>query len=70
MLDTLARRWRLDQVVTNEGKPSELYYLVGVRKSVTRDRLLTAIRESAGDRIVETDLEIGDAVAQERQDTK
>jgi hypothetical protein len=70
VLDTLARRWRLDQVVTNEGKPSELYYLVGVRKSVTRDRLLTAIRESAGDRIVETDLEIGDAVAQERQDTK
>jgi len=62
----LARRWRLDQVITNEGKPSELYYLVGVRPSVTRDRFLTAIRGSAGDKILAADLEIGDAVAQEK----
>ena len=61
VLDTLARRWRLDEVITNEGKPSELYYLVGVRRSVTRDRLLTAIRQSAGDKILEADIEIGDA---------
>ncbi|MGH7524759.1 MAG: hypothetical protein ACREK8_10665 [Gemmatimonadales bacterium] len=66
VLDSLARRWRLDEVVTNEGKPSELYYLVGVRKSVTRDQLLTAIRQSAGERIIQADMEIGDAVAHER----
>jgi hypothetical protein len=66
VLASLARRWRLDQVITNEGKPSELYYLVGVRPSVTRDRFLTAIRESAGDKILAADLEIGDAVAQEK----
>ena len=70
VLDALARRWRLDEVVTNEGKPSELYYLIGVRKSVTRDRLLTAIRQSAGDKILKADMEIGDAVAQERLDEK
>jgi len=66
VLNTLARRWRLDQVTTTEGKPGELYYLVGVRKSVTRDQFLTAIRESAGDRISTAELELGDAVAQEK----
>lgn len=70
VLNTLSRRWRLDEVTTTEGKPSELYYLVGVRKSVTRDRFLTAIRESAGDKIIAVDLEIGDALAQEKQAAK
>jgi hypothetical protein len=70
VLNTLARRWRLDQVTTTDGKPSELYYLVGVRKSVTRDQFITAIRESAGDRIHTAELELGDAVAQEKQAAK
>lgn len=61
VLDSLARRWRLDEVVTNEGKPSELYYMVGVRKSVTRDQLLTAVRQNAGDKIVQAGLELGEA---------
>ena len=26
-------RWRLDEVISNVGKPSELYYLVRIRKS-------------------------------------
>jgi hypothetical protein len=67
VLDTLSRRWRLDEVATQEGKPSELYYLVRVRKSVTRDQLLTAIRESAGANIVTADLEVGDALAEEER---
>lgn len=66
VLDALARRWRLDQATSIEGKPSELYYLVGVRKSVTRDRFLTSIRASAGDKIISAELEVGDAVAQEK----
>jgi len=66
VLDSLARRWRLDQATSTEGKPSELYYLVGVRKSVTRDRFLTSIRASAGDTIISAELEVGDAVAQEK----
>ena len=69
-LDTLARRWRLDEVIDTEGKASELYYLVGVRKSITKDRFLNTIRESAGDRILKADLEIGDAIAREKQDAK
>lgn len=67
VLDQLARRWRLDQVVTNDGKPSELYYLVGVRKLVTHDRFVTTVRESCGDTILAVTLEIGDAESQEKQ---
>jgi hypothetical protein len=66
VLDTLSRRWRLDEVATNEGKPSELYYLVRMRKSVTREQFLTSIQESSGSLIVSADLEIGDALAVEK----
>jgi uncharacterized protein DUF4956 len=59
VMNRLARRWRLDQVKTTAGKPAELYYLVGVRKSITRDRFLTEIRESAGEHIHTAELEIG-----------
>lgn len=60
VLDRMGRRWRLDQVVTNEGKPSELFYLVGVRKNVSRDDLLTAVRQGAGEKIVHAEVELGD----------
>ena len=59
LLDKLTKRWLLDQVVTNEGKPSELYYLVGVGKKTTRDEFLTALRAGAGDKIIGADIEIG-----------
>jgi hypothetical protein len=62
-LDNVARRWRLDEVVTNEGKPSELYYLMKVRKSTSRDDVLTVIRAGAGEMIQTAHLEIGDAGA-------
>lgn len=70
VLEEVAKRWSLDEVVTNEGKPSELYYLVGVRKATTRDDLLTAIRTHAGDKIVAADLEIGGALAKEAGEKK
>ncbi len=63
-LDRIAKRWRLDEVVTNEGKPSELYYLVKIRKATPSDEVLTAIR-NAGNSVVSANLEIGDARAQE-----
>jgi len=46
-------------VVTNDGKPSELYYLLRVRKSTTRDELVTAVRAAAGDLIESADVELG-----------
>jgi hypothetical protein len=60
VLDDKARRWRLDEVVTHTGKPSEIYYLVKLKKPVTRDDLLTAIRGSAGEFLANADLESRD----------
>jgi hypothetical protein len=64
VLDAFSRRWRLDEVVeSSEGKPHALYYLVRIRKSVSRERFLTAIHESAVGTIVTADLEIADPKA-------
>jgi hypothetical protein len=60
VLDKTTKRWDLDEVVTNVGKPSELYYLMRLRKSIPRDVLLTAIHENAGDVIASADLETGE----------
>ena len=67
VLDKVAKRWKLDDVVSNDGKPSELYYLVRIRKSTTRDEFLTAIRATAGDSIVSADLEISDPTPLEQR---
>jgi hypothetical protein len=65
-LDQITKRWRLDEVVSNTGKPSELYYLVRKRKSVGRDAMLTAVRSGGNGSITHASIEIGDAVAKER----
>ena len=60
VLDDKAKRWSLDEVVTHTGKPSEIYYLVKLKKPVTRDDLLTAIHAKANDFISSADLESKD----------
>lgn len=60
VLGKKAKRWKLDEVVTHTGKPSEIYYLLLLRKSVTRDDFITAVRTEAGDTIVVADLESRD----------
>jgi hypothetical protein len=65
-LDQITKRWKLDEVITNTGKPSELYYLVRKRKSVGRDAMLTAIRAGGNGSITHAEIEIGDALAKER----
>ena len=61
VLDEMAGRWRLDEVVTNTGKPSELYYLVRLRKRTGRDDVLTAVRAKAGTIIMSAQVELGEA---------
>jgi hypothetical protein len=65
VLDDTAKRWKLDEVVTNTGRPSEIYYILRPKKSVTRDELLTAIRDVAGDKIEHVDLESREATDDE-----
>ncbi len=62
-LDHTTKRWKLDEVVTNNGKPSELYYLVRTRKSVARDALLTEIRQCGNGCIAGAISRVGDALA-------
>jgi len=57
-LDQVTRRWRLDEVVTNVGKPSELHYLVRIRKSNSRDDVLTAVRAKAKASIATADVQV------------
>ena len=63
VLDKMTKRWVLDEVVTNVGKPSEVYYLVRLGKTVSHDDLITAVRAKAGDRVSAVDLELGAGVA-------
>jgi hypothetical protein len=67
VLDKITKRWKLDDVVSNDGKPSELYYLVRVRKAATRDEFLTQIRAAAGTSIVSADLELREPTAVEQK---
>jgi hypothetical protein len=69
-LDQSTKRWKLDEVVTNEGKPSEVYYLVRTRKAIDRDALLTSIYSSADGTIETADVEIGDAIAIEKREAR
>ena len=62
VLNTMTRRWQLDEVETNSGKPSALYYLVRVRKSLVPEDLLTAIRAEGGQFVGSVELETGDAI--------
>ena len=60
VLERMTKRWLLDEVVQNTGKPSEIYYLTRLRKTIPRDMLLTAIHENADGLIASVDLEAGD----------
>jgi hypothetical protein len=59
VLDRVVKRWVLDEVVSNDGRPSQLYYLVRIRKSDSRESVLTSIRQAAGEAIEAADLELG-----------
>jgi len=68
VLDRMTKRWDLDEVVTNVGKPCEIYYLLRLKKSIPRDVLLTAIHENADGIIVSADLETGVAADEKSAD--
>jgi hypothetical protein len=69
VLAQTTKRWKLDEVVTNTGKPSEMYYLVRLKKIVTRDEFLTAVHDNAGDFIEFADLELAEA-AENKEEAK
>ncbi|HEX7023561.1 MAG TPA: DUF4956 domain-containing protein [Gemmatimonadales bacterium] len=66
-LDEIAGRWRLDEVVTNVGKPSQLYYLLRVRKSTSKDELITAVRAKASATIGGAEVELAEVKQEEEE---
>jgi hypothetical protein len=67
VLERMTKRWSLDEIITNVGKPSEIYYLTRTKKSISRDVLLTAIHENAGSVIASVDLETSAPVEKKKE---
>ncbi len=57
--EDVTKRVKLDEVGSNDAKPSELYYLMRIRKTPTRDDVVTAVRAAAGDLIESAEVELG-----------
>ena len=70
VLDRMTKRWDLDEIVTNIGKPSEIFYLVRLKKSMSRDAFITAVHETAGEVIASAGLETGGELADDKGDDK
>jgi hypothetical protein len=68
VLDRMAKRWDLDEVVTHTGKPCEIYYLIKPRRSIPQDELLTAIHAQAGDSITSAALETAQPANDNKKD--
>jgi hypothetical protein len=64
-LDRLTKRWVLDEVVSAEGRPTELAYLVKLKKSMPGDALMSEVRSVVGSKLVACDLELSDALEDE-----
>jgi hypothetical protein len=58
ILEQATRRWRLDEIVTAEGRPAELYYLVRLRKEPSADDVLSAIVGYARDCVLGAEYEL------------
>ena len=67
VLERMTKRWSLDEIVTNVGKPSEIYYLTRTKKSIPRDVLLTAIHENASGFFATVDLETSAPVEKKKE---
>lgn len=69
ILEEKTKRWDLDEVVMNTGRPSEIYYLTRLKKSIPRDEFLTAIHENADGVIDSVDLETRGAAIEAKSGT-
>jgi len=68
--DTLSRstkRWTLDEVVSHEGTPTELSYLVKLKKSMPGDVLMTEIRSAVGPKLLACDIELSEALEEQTE---
>ena len=67
-LERMTKRWKLDELITNQGKPSELCYLVKLRKATPGDVLMTELRNVLGEKLLACDLELSDALEEQAEE--
>jgi hypothetical protein len=65
VLDSHTKRWKLDEVITQKDRPSEVFYLARIKKASSRDMLLTQLRAEANGTIESAECEVGDALSVE-----
>ena len=70
MLDRFTKRWMLDEVVSSEGKPTELTYLVKLKKSMAGDALMTEIRSVVGGKLLACDVELSEALEEQEAEAE
>jgi hypothetical protein len=70
VLERFTRRWMLDEVVSSEGKPTELSYLVKLKKSMPGDALMTEIRSVVGSKLIGCDLELSEALEEQEAEAE
>ena len=68
VMSRYTKRWKLDEIDSAQGKPSELSYLVKLRKSIPGDTVMTEIRSAIGDKLLACNLELSDALEQAAED--
>lgn len=69
LLDKNTKRWKLDEVITlDNGKATQLAYLVKLRKSMPGDALMTEVRSVVGPKLVSCDLEVSDALEEREEE--
>lgn len=68
VLTTHSKRYRLDELINHLNKPSALFYLVKMRKSIARDALEMALRDSGGESLLSVDIEVGEALEHEQRE--
>jgi hypothetical protein len=56
--------------VSAEGKPTELSYLVKLRKSMPGDVLMTEIRSTLGSKLLGCDLELSEALEEQEAEAE
>ena len=69
-LNQFTKRWKLDEIVTLEGKPADLCYLVKLRKSIPGDVVMTEIRSAVGDKLLDCGIELSDALEEEAEEAQ
>ena len=69
LLEKNVKRWKLDEVLSlDNGKATQLAYLVKLRKSMPGDALMTEIRSVVGPKLVSCDLEVSDALEEREEE--